>query len=29
MSYYAVEGLIPVVYPTAFVHPSVVLIGDV
>ncbi|MCG3835927.1 phenylacetic acid degradation protein PaaY, partial [Escherichia coli] len=22
MSYYAFEGLIPVVHPTAFVHPS-------
>lgn len=29
MSYYAFEGLIPVVHPTAFVHPSAVLIGDV
>ncbi|HHU8975733.1 phenylacetic acid degradation protein PaaY, partial [Klebsiella pneumoniae] len=27
MSYYAFEGLIPVVHPTAFVHPSAVLIG--
>ncbi|EJL0388275.1 phenylacetic acid degradation protein PaaY, partial [Escherichia coli] len=26
MSYYAFEGLIPVVHPTAFVHPSAVLI---
>ncbi|EOM2427996.1 TPA: phenylacetic acid degradation protein PaaY, partial [Escherichia coli] len=25
MSYYAFEGLIPVVHPTAFVHPSAVL----
>ncbi len=29
MSYYAFEGLIPVVHPDAFVHPSAVLIGDV
>ncbi|MBA1934684.1 phenylacetic acid degradation protein PaaY, partial [Escherichia coli] len=29
MSYYAFEGLIPVVHPKAFVHPSAVLIGDV
>ena len=29
MSYYAFEGLIPVDHPTAFVHPSAVLIGDV
>ena len=29
MLYYAFEGLIPVVHPTAFVHPSAVLIGDV
>ena len=29
MSYYAFEGLIPVVHPQAFVHPSAVLIGDV
>ncbi|EIC55101.1 carnitine operon protein CaiE, partial [Salmonella enterica subsp. enterica serovar Heidelberg str. 41566] len=28
MSYYAFEGLIPVVHPDAFVHPSAVLIGD-
>src|SRR5260221_10712700 len=26
---YSIEGLIPVVDPTAFVHPSAVLIGDV
>ncbi|HGX3620263.1 TPA: phenylacetic acid degradation protein PaaY, partial [Escherichia coli] len=26
MSYYAFEGLIPVVHTTAFVHPSAVLI---
>ncbi|MGB0670542.1 MAG: phenylacetic acid degradation protein PaaY [Rhodospirillales bacterium] len=26
---YAIEGVIPVVHPTAFVHPSAVLIGDV
>lgn len=29
MSYYAFEGLIPVVHPDAFVHSSAVLIGDV
>lgn len=29
MSYYAFEGLIPVVHPDAYVHPSAVLIGDV
>ncbi len=26
---YAIEGLIPVIHPTAFVHPTAVLIGDV
>ena len=26
---YAIDGLVPVVDPTAFVHPSAVLIGDV
>lgn len=26
---YAIDGVIPVVHPTAFVHPSAVLIGDV
>jgi phenylacetic acid degradation protein len=26
---YAIDGLVPVVHPTAFVHPSAVLIGDV
>ena len=29
MSCYAFEGLIPVVHPEAYVHPSAVLIGDV
>lgn len=29
MSIYAFEGLIPVVHPQAYVHPSAVLIGDV
>lgn len=29
MNIYAFEGLIPVVHPQAFVHPSAVLIGDV
>lgn len=29
MRCYAFEGLIPVVHPEAFVHPSAVLIGDV
>ena len=27
--FYAIEGLRPVVHPTAFVHPDAVLIGDV
>ena len=26
---YAIDGLVPVVHPTAFVHPSAVLVGDV
>ena len=26
---YAIDGIIPVVDPTAYVHPSAVLIGDV
>ena len=26
---YAIDGVIPVVHPTAFVHPAAVLIGDV
>lgn len=26
---YAIDGIIPVVHPTAFVHPTAVLIGDV
>src|SRR3990170_8234847 len=26
---YAIDGITPVVHPTAFVHPSAVLIGDV
>ncbi|WP_347254588.1 carnitine operon protein CaiE [Leminorella grimontii] len=29
MSFYSFEGVIPVVHPTAYVHPSAVLIGDV
>ncbi|GJL47507.1 TPA: carnitine operon protein CaiE [Citrobacter farmeri] len=29
MSFYAFEGIIPVVHPEAYVHPSAVLIGDV
>lgn len=29
MSFYVFEGLIPVVHPEAYVHPSAVLIGDV
>ncbi|MBY6259529.1 carnitine operon protein CaiE [Phytobacter diazotrophicus] len=29
MSYYAFEGLIPVVHPEAYIHPSAVLIGDI
>lgn len=29
MSCYAIEGVIPVVDPSAYVHPSAVLIGDV
>ncbi|WP_448208030.1 phenylacetic acid degradation protein PaaY [Azospirillum sp. sgz302134] len=26
---YAIDGVVPVIHPTAFVHPSAVLIGDV
>jgi phenylacetic acid degradation protein len=26
---YAIDGITPVVHPSAFVHPSAVLIGDV
>src|SRR6185503_6335484 len=26
---YAIDGIVPVVHPSAFVHPSAVLIGDV
>lgn len=26
---YAIDGIIPVVHPTAFIHPTAVLIGDV
>ena len=26
---YAIDGIVPVVDPSAFVHPSAVLIGDV
>ena len=29
MSCYSIEGVIPVVHPSAYVHPSAVLIGDV
>lgn len=29
MSYYVFEGLVPVVHPDAWVHPTAVLIGDV
>ena len=29
MPIYAIEDLIPVIHPTAFVHPTAVLIGDV
>lgn len=29
MTIYAIDGLIPVVHPTAYVHPSATLIGDV
>lgn len=29
MSFYVFEGVIPVVHPTAYVHPSAVVIGDV
>ena len=25
---YALEGVIPVIHPTAYVHPDAVLIGD-
>ncbi len=26
---YAIDGIVPVVVPSAYVHPSAVLIGDV
>jgi phenylacetic acid degradation protein len=26
---YAIDGIVPVVHPTAFVHPAAVLTGDV
>ena len=29
MGVYEIEGVVPVVHPTAFVHPEAVLIGDV
>lgn len=29
MPVYSIEGVVPVVHPTAYVHPSAVLIGDV
>ena len=29
MPCYAIDGVIPVVHPSAFVHPTAVLIGDV
>lgn len=29
MSVYSIDGVVPVVHPTAFVHPTAVLIGDV
>jgi phenylacetic acid degradation protein len=29
MPYYSIDGIVPVVDPTAFVHPTAVLIGDV
>jgi phenylacetic acid degradation protein len=29
MPFYAIDGLVPVVDPTAFVHPTAVVIGDV
>ena len=29
MPCYALDGMRPVVHPTAYVHPSAVLIGDV
>ncbi len=29
MPVYAIDGIVPVVHPAAFVHPSAVLIGDV
>ena len=29
MPIYAIDGVVPVVHPAAFVHPSAVLIGDV
>ena len=29
MTCYSIEGVVPVVDPSAYVHPSAVLIGDV
>src|SRR5690242_12972796 len=29
MPFYAIDGLVPVVDPTAYVHPTAVVIGDV
>lgn len=29
MPFYAIDGIIPVVHPSAYVHPTAVLIGDV
>ncbi len=29
MNVYSIDGIIPVIHPSAFVHPSAVLIGDV
>ena len=29
MQVYSIDGIVPVIHPAAFVHPSAVLIGDV
>lgn len=29
MPCYAIDGVVPVIHPSAYVHPTAVLIGDV
>jgi len=29
MKVYSIDGIIPVIHPTAYVHPTAVLIGNV